>query len=72
MPKRWKKMERALQRSQKLEAVGKLTGGVAHDFNNILQIISGNVQMLEMSGMDNPALAPRLKSTLEAVDRVRS
>ena len=56
----------ALLRSQKLEAVGKLTGGVAHDFNNILHIISANVQLM-LRTEDNGR--KRLLNILDAVER---
>ncbi|MEO0938792.1 MAG: PAS domain S-box protein [Pseudomonadota bacterium] len=45
--------QEALARSQRLDAIGKLTGGIAHDFNNLLTVVIGNLELLEMRGVDD-------------------
>jgi signal transduction histidine kinase/ActR/RegA family two-component response regulator len=58
-----------LLQSQKMEAVGQLTGGVAHDFNNLLGAILGNLQLVDEDLEDQPGLRKRLQSCMRAVER---
>jgi two-component system NtrC family sensor kinase len=60
---RRERAEAALLRSQRLEAVGQMTGGVAHDFNNLLTVILGSAELLA-NRADDPARVRRLASQI--------
>jgi len=52
-----KQQEEQLRRSQKMDALGKLTGGIAHDYNNMLGVVLGYAELLESALSDQPKLA---------------
>lgn len=58
----------ALFRAQKLEAVGQLTGGISHDFNNILAVILGNLDLLKGHLPDNAAAVEIYNEALHAAE----
>ncbi len=67
-----KQLEEQLRQSQRMEAVGQLTGGVAHDFNNLLGIMIGNAEVLEKKAGDDGKLQSHIDALKKAISRASS
>ncbi|MBC7963735.1 MAG: PAS domain-containing protein [Steroidobacteraceae bacterium] len=66
-----KRLGDEVNRIHNLESIGLLSGGLAHDFNNVLNIIYGNITFVKMLAGDDPAIVEPLTDAEEACERAR-
>ena len=68
-----RRLEQQLQQAQKMEAIGQMAGGVAHDFNNILTAVLGNLSLVKLPHADpsRPLLAAVEQAATRAADLTR-
>jgi len=64
-----KQLNEHLMQAQKMEALGQFSGGVAHDFNNILAAISGNTELARMQLEGNPQVREHLDAVIKSANR---
>ncbi len=63
------KLKAQLQQSQKMESVGRLAGGVAHDYNNMLGVIIGHAELAMLKAGQSPEMHPHLRGIMSAAQR---
>ncbi len=67
-----RRMEGEVQKAQRLESLGVLAGGLAHDFNNILEAINGSVALAELALPPDHSAVPRLRAVEKMAHRAGS